>query len=339
MSDKDIYEELADMEEKEDIGGIPKTEAFLKVLRLQFTPEEAKLALQIRLTGGTLEELSQKTGLDRDRLKSMLMTMADKGTVFYDPGEKDPRYRVVGSSAPGLTETGVWGNIRESYTIQLGKALYEVLKEWSGRKLCSVGLPFAPVWGGLLALPDDAHPTENLAEIIKETGHWSTSSCPCRLSHWLADPGNHCEHILGTCIHTGAVSRWAVKHGMAKELSYEQAVDLLRKCNEDGLVSSLNLNGVICNCCEDCCAIFYAYKTGAPVFIASPFVARADEEVCSACHTCADRCPVNAIEVDEFAIVDSGKCLGCGVCVPSCDVAAMRLVRRTLPEQTKAAAG
>ena len=112
MSNKDVYEELADMEENEDPGGIPKTEAFLELLRLQFSPEEARLALQIRLTGGTLDELSQKTGIDSDRLKSMLMTMADKGTVFYDPDEENPVYRVVGCTAPGLTETAVWGNIR-----------------------------------------------------------------------------------------------------------------------------------------------------------------------------------------------------------------------------------
>ncbi|MFC2000836.1 hypothetical protein ACFLXE_08830, partial [Chloroflexota bacterium] len=287
MSNKDVYEELADMEENEDPGGIPKTEAFLELLRLQFSPEEARLALQIRLTGGTLDELSQKTGIDSDRLKSMLMTMADKGTVFYDPDEENPVYRVVGCTAPGLTETAVWGNIREHYTVRLGLALHKVLQEWSAKRLCTLGFPFAPIWGGLAALPEDALPSENLGEAIKEAGHWSTSSCPCRLTHWLADPGNHCEHILNTCIHTGTVSRWAVKHGMAKELTHEEAVDLLRKCSEDGLVSSLNLNGVICNCCEDCCAMFYAYKTGAPAFIPSPFMARVDEELCNACRVCA----------------------------------------------------
>ena len=337
MSTKDVYEDLAEMEETEDVIGIPKTEAFLKVLRLQFTPEEAKLALQIRFTGGRLDELSQKTGIDTDRLKNMLMTMADKGTIFYDPGEDDPVYRVVGSAAPGLVETGLWGNIKRPYTVELGKALYEMLKEWSSRKLCTLGFPFAPVWGGLLALPNDALPSENLAEVIKEADHWSTSPCPCRLSHWLVDPGNHCEHILDTCIHTGALSRWTVKHGLSRKLTYEETVELLRKCNEDGLVSTLNINGCICNCCEDCCAIFYGHNSGTPVFVASPFVAQADEEVCNACHTCADRCPVNAIEVDEYAIVDADKCLGCGVCVPSCDVAAISLARRALPEQTEAA--
>ncbi len=44
---------------------------------------------------------------------------------------------------------------------------------------------------------------------------------------------------------------------------------------------------------------------------------------------CAKRCPVDAIElVDEIAKVDADKCLGCGVCVPSCKFEAMQLTRR-----------
>jgi len=328
MSEKDVYQELAEMEESEDPVGIPTTDAFMKVLRLQFTPQEAKLALDIRLTGATLDELSQKTGMDRDKLHDMLMTMADKGTVFYDPAETDPVYKVVGSAAPGLVETGLWGNINRPYTVELGKALYDVLQEWSSRKLCQLGFPFAPVWAAPAALPADAQPSENLAEVMREAGHWSTSPCPCRLSHWLVDPGNHCEHILNTCIHTGALSRWTVKHGLAREISYEELVELLRECNEDGLVSTLNINGCVCNCCDDCCAVFYGHKSGTPVFMSSPFMASADEELCNACYTCADRCPVGAIEVEDHAVIDAERCLGCGVCVISCSTAAMALVRR-----------
>jgi heterodisulfide reductase subunit A-like polyferredoxin len=99
---------------------------------------------------------------------------------------------------------------------------------------------------------------------------------------------------------------------MARKVTYEETVQLLRKCNEDGLVPTLNISDVIGNCCEDCCAMFYGHKSSMPIFIASPFVAQADEQICNACHTCADRCPVNAIEVGEFAIIDASICLGCG---------------------------
>lgn len=332
MKENDVYQQLADMIDEEDVVGIQKTPAVLKVLSLQFTPEEARLALQVHLAGAKLDEIAERSGIKKEKLKKLLNTMADKGTMFIEPGKEDPTYKVVGASAPGLTETGLWGNIKYPFTVELGKALHQVLKEWSEEKLCKLGFPFAPVWAGTLALPDDVQPSENLAEVIRDAGHWSVSPCPCRLSHWLVDPGNHCEHILETCIHTGDLSRWAVEHGMARELSYDEVVELLRECNRDGLVHTLEINSVICNCCDDCCAIFHGHKLGAPTFIPSPFMAQVDEETCNACKTCAERCPVGAIEVDDFSSVNQDICIGCGVCVPTCKTKSMRLVRRPAVE-------
>jgi Pyruvate/2-oxoacid:ferredoxin oxidoreductase delta subunit len=332
VKENDVYQQLADMIDEEDVVGIQKTPAVLKVLSLQFTPEEARLALQVHLTGAKLDEIAERSGIKKEKLKKLLNTMADKGTMFIEPGKEDPTYKVVGASAPGLTETGLWGNIKYPFTVELGKALHQVLKEWSEEKLCKLGFPFTPVWAGTLALPDDVQPSENLAEAIRDAGHWSVSPCPCRLSHWLVDPGNHCEHILETCIHTGDLSRWAVEHGMARELSYDEVVELLRECNRDGLVHTLEINSVICNCCDDCCAIFHGHKLGAPTFIPSPFMAQVDEETCNACKTCAERCPVGAIEVDDFSSVNQDICLGCGVCVPTCKTKTMRLVRRPAVE-------
>jgi len=270
VKENEVYEQLAEMIDEEDIVGIQKTPALLKVLSLQFTPEEARLALHVHLAGAKLDEIAERSGIKKEKLKKLLNTMADKGTMFIEPGKEDPTYKVVGASAPGLTETGLWGNIKYPYTVELAKALHQVLKEWSEEKLCKLGFPFTPVWAGTLALPDDVQLSENLAEVIRDAGHWSVSVCPCRLSHWLVDPGNHCEHILETCIHTGDLSRWAVEHGMARELSYGEVVELLRECNRDGLVHTLDINSVICNCCDDCCAIFHGYKLGAPTFIPSP---------------------------------------------------------------------
>jgi len=331
MTEKtDVYEELADMYEQEDPAGIggPKTPVFLKVLKLQFAKEEAKLALQVRFAGGKLDEISERTDIKKEKLQKIFYRMADKGTVFYDPEEDDPTYSIVATAAPGVTETGMWSGIRFPYSTELGKAIYEYLKEWSEQKLCTLGMPFAPVWAAEKTLPDDALPSENLVEVLKEEGHWSISPCPCRISHWIADPGNHCEHILATCLHTGALSRWAVKHGMARALTFDEVAEFLEECNRDGLVHTLNIQNCVCNCCDDCCGIFHGQNLGHEVFVPSPFVARVDEKACKACKTCSKRCPVNAIAVDEFASVSQESCLGCGVCVPTCKPEAVKLVRR-----------
>lgn len=333
MSETDVYTELAQMIGEEDVVGMPPTPAFLDVLRIQFTPEEAEMALKIRLSGGTLDELSERLGIGKNKLHDRFMAMADKGIIIYDPAEEDPIYKCVGMTAGGLTETGVWGGIRFPYTVKLGQAIHHMMKDHNELALAKLGFPYTPVWAAEVALPEDAQPEEDLTRAIKEAGHWSVSPCPCRISRALVTPEDPCNHMLTTCVHTGALSRWAVKHGMAQELTYDEMLKLLRKCNEDGLVHTINIFGQICNCCEDCCGIFDTYKMGAPAFIVSPFMAQIDQKACIACGTCADRCPINAITMNHVADVDQDKCLGCGVCVPKCAEDAVKLIRRPTTEQ------
>jgi NAD-dependent dihydropyrimidine dehydrogenase PreA subunit len=336
VTEKNVYEELAEMIDKEDVVGMPPTPSFLKLLSLQFAPEEAALALQTHLSGGTLDELASRTGIGKTKLKDILLTMADKGTIVYDPAEEDPVYKVAGMTAGGLTETGMWGGIRFPFTVQLGIAMYTMLKEHAELSLAKLGFGYTPVWAAQVALPKDALPTEDLCEAIKGAGHWSVSTCPCRLARALVEPSNPCKHMPHTCVHTGALSRWAVKHSMARELTYDQTLHLLRECNEDGLVHTINIYGQICNCCRDCCAIFHSFKLGAPTFAPSPFTAQSDQETCNACGACADRCPVGAIQVDDHAVVDSAICIGCGVCIPTCKQKSMKLTRRPVAQQTAA---
>lgn len=342
MTTKDVYLELAEMIDKSDphVVGLPMTPAMLKVLRLQFTPDEARLALQIGTTGGTLSQLSAKTGIDKARLKKTLETMADKGTMWIDPRKEDPVYRVLGSCAPGLVETGLFGNIRFSYDVELGKALHQALYEWARDKLCKLGFPFAPIWAHPWVLPDDARPEENLVDFLKAQDFFCVSTCPCRLSNWLAEPDNHCNHMLETCLHSGDTGRWCVEHGMGREITLDEALNLLRKANADGLVHSINMEGFICNCCTDCCPLFMGFnQLKTKTMIPSPFAPSIDKDECNACGSCIDICPVGALKMDETPVVDIDICIGCGLCVTHCPPEAIKLVRRSkqveVPEEVK----
>lgn len=328
MAENDIYEQLARMIDEEDVVGMPVTPAFLKLLRIQFTPQEAELSLKIRLSGGTLDELAERTGMEKKKLQEKLLQMADKGIIIYDPAEENPVYRAVGMTAGGLTETGAWGGVRFPFSVELIKAMHAVSTDYAEGRLAKLGFAYTPVWAGMAALPDDIRTEENLAEVVRGAGHWSVSLCPCRMGRMMVTPEDPCKHMMETCVHTGPLSRWAVKHHMARELTYEQLVELLEKTNRDGLVHTINIFGLICNCCNDCCPIFHTYFMGAPTFIPSPFVAHVDMETCTACGTCEERCPVHAITIDAFAVVDTEKCLGCGACVPGCTEGAIALMRR-----------
>ena len=55
-----------------------------------------------------------------------------------------------------------------------------------------------------------------------------------------------------------------------------------------------------------------------------------DADECSACGTCEERCPMDAIAVgdEDHAVVDTRLCIGCGVCTPTCPTEAVDLELR-----------
>jgi Pyruvate/2-oxoacid:ferredoxin oxidoreductase delta subunit len=330
INNNDVYQSLFDMYAQWPFAAEKVKDSFMALLRVQFTPEEADLAVKIGFLNTKLDQIQERTGIEKEKLRKMLCTMADKGTMWISPGGvEDPDYRTLFIGGPGLVETGGWGNIRFPHSVQLMKALHKFEVEFATKSLPEISYP-VPVWTTPAALPKDATPKENVAERIKNAGYWGVSTCSCRLPHWIADPGNHCDHLLETCIFMGETARWGVEHGMCRAISYEEAIEVLRKSNKDGLVHTYDPLDFICNCCTDCCVFFVCLKkTGVNVLTPSPFVAQIDESTCNACSDCVDRCPFDAIEVDDCAHVDTHKCLGCGVCFSTCSMGSVQLVRRS----------
>lgn len=332
MAAKNVYDELADMI-LTDYTGAPEVRIpeFMQHLRLQYTPKEARLAVQVGPQGEKLNELAEKTSIEKTKLKEMLHTMADKGTMWIDPGVEDPTYRALRLSGPGISETAFWMGVKNADTVTMAKLFNKWKYPWAkiGHNL---GHPMGPVWAAFTALPKDALPSENIAEQIKDNDHWSVSPCPCRFAHWVDDPGHHCRHMLETCLHMGDLSRWCVEHGMAREITCNEAIEIIRKANQDGLVTTCYPSFVICNCCRDCCPFFIGInEAGLKLLVPSNFISQVDEESCSGCKTCVERCPVGVIEVEECAIIDKDLCIGCGVCVLTCKTESLKLVRR--PEE------
>jgi len=64
-----------------------------------------------------------------------------------------------------------------------------------------------------------------------------------------------------------------------------------------------------------------------------------DQDECSGCETCLERCQMEAIQMnaDELAEINLDRCIGCGLCVAACPEGAIQLtpkpeaMRRTPP--------
>jgi heterodisulfide reductase subunit A-like polyferredoxin len=64
--------------------------------------------------------------------------------------------------------------------------------------------------------------------------------------------------------------------------------------------------------------------------IAHNFYAKVEEELCTGCTICVDRCQMEAIQIENRkAVINLNRCIGCGLCVTTCKPEAMRLMEKT----------
>jgi ferredoxin len=125
-----------------------------------------------------------------------------------------------------------------------------------------------------------------------------------------------------------------VEEKRARFIANGEALDILRKAQEDGLVLEM-INAQkpagLCTCCGDCCGYLTNVKkfTRPAEFLPSNYYAKVDAELCTGCETCVNTCPMDARTVkDNVSEVDLERCIGCGVCVPACTTGATKLVKR-----------
>ena len=147
------------------------------------------------------------------------------------------------------------------------------------------------------------------------------------------------EYPLDVCIllDEQAEARLASGNRNSRQVSYEEARDVLVRANEAGLVlTSILRTGddaptTICNCCPCCCytlQLLIHYGLASKI-LTSDKVTGYDSEQCVGYHVCVDRCHFGAVSLNEGQIIfHSEKCLGCGQCVTVCPSGAVSLSSR-----------
>jgi len=179
-------------------------------------------------------------------------------------------------------------------------------------------------------------PYEEAETIIRSQSKIVVAPCICRKEHRMAGAG--CDYPLEVCLTFGTGAFYYEENGLGRSISQEEALEILQKGIDAGLVlqpgnSQKPVN--ICMCCGCCCQILKNLKKmDQPAkLVCSSYYARVDQENCTACGVCADRCHMDAIAMEETAVVDLDRCIGCGVCVAGCEFEAMVLEAK--PEQER----
>jgi Pyruvate/2-oxoacid:ferredoxin oxidoreductase delta subunit len=141
------------------------------------------------------------------------------------------------------------------------------------------------------------------------------------------------------CMQFGIGAQYVIERGLGRRVSKEEAMDVLRRASEAGLVhASLNTQEIdfLCNCCPCHCMILKTalQQPNPGRVLYSGFQPRVNPDLCTSCETCVDRCPSKARTMgDRIPKFDTDRCFGCGVCATGCPAEAIVLEEKPgLPE-------
>lgn len=179
-----------------------------------------------------------------------------------------------------------------------------------------------------LADSRSALPYEQVESILRRAEVITVQECPCRTRE------EGCDNPKETCLIMDGAGRYMLTRGFGREITVDEALDILRDAEERGLVHEVENTErptALCNCCTCCCVFLKAitHYSQENVVAHSRFRAEIDAELCIGCGVCQERCHFGAIHEDGSVYrVDQGACYGCGLCSTTCPVEAITMFER-----------
>ena len=332
-----IYEKLVDAVNMRGAPGKkgPELNALMEEL---FTPEEAELAVRMPLNPVSAADLASEVGMSAEVVERTLETMADKGLVFsYERGGVK-RYNLM-PIFPGIFEfqfTKGEVNDRAKKLARLFEDYFNVMRPAAARSGPRIELfPMARVLSVEQEIPAgfEIYPYNLVSHYIQNSEYIAASTCYCR--HHAELMGRPCDKPKDNCMPFGPAAKFVIERGFGRALSKEEAFEVLKRSEEAGLVHcASNVSkylDFVCNCCTCHCGFVGSLKTAdSPSMVAtSSFIASLEEEVCSGCGDCVERCPVDALAMEgDVVALNLKRCVGCGLCISVCPTGALKLELR-----------
>lgn len=318
MSEKTVFVQLAEHIGHGDSKYIPD------IFKSLTSEDEAKLLLAAKAPS-TVQALQEQIGFPEEVIGKMLDDLFYKGLIFKSKKPEGIKYYTV-RNVIQFHDSTIIVDDPSPEMLDLWKKYDD--EEWAPY-FANLSTIFAVPPTRVIAINqsvDSQSKVLSFDDITKAVDGASTiavTRCSCRVVH------GECGMPVETCIQIDKAAEYSLERGTGREITQEQAVEILKDCGEKGLVhNAANKQGLgmtICNCCKDCCENW----PGGNQFVApSRYAAIVDSETCSGCEECSERCFFDAIHVDgdkDVAIVDMDKCKGCGVCQTGCPEEAIQM--------------
>jgi len=307
--------------------GYPQTQSGveLRILRKLFNEEEAEMACQLRPFPESSDQIAQRLGRDPKAVSDLLYQMSQKGLILRAKNEDVNQY---------MATMFVIG-IMEFQVNRLDRELCEMIDEYMQERFAQEMI--RPKTPQLRVVPVQQSPTglmeikpyDELRKIIESQKTIVVADCICRKKSGVL--GHPCAKPLESCLFFGVMGKYYIENGIGRRIAAEEALEILRKNEEAGLVPSpanAQRVGGMCSCCGCCCGVLKAIKlhNHPSSLVKSNYFAQVDQDLCSSCETCMERCQMEAIYMDDdWAAIDLKRCVGCGLCVTTCPSKALSL--------------
>jgi Na+-translocating ferredoxin:NAD+ oxidoreductase subunit B len=327
--DAQLYRQLANRLDAIP-NGFPKTASGveLRLLAKIFTLEEASLAAVMRLHREPAEDIAARAGADPQRAYKVLKGMARKGLVRVKKGQGELCFGLM----PFVV--GFYEEQLPRMDQEMAQLLEQYLVETRGMG-ASQGLSVhrvIPV-GEAVPFQLEVYAYEQASALLESAQSWGVRDCICRVQQKLVDKG--CERPVEACLVFAPVENAFGHDQTIRPLSKQGAFEILEQAEAAGLVHTTGNyrdgHFYICNCCPCCCGVLRGLtEFDIPTALASSgFYSHVDEQICSGCGECLERCHFGALSlVGEVCQVEVARCVGCGLCASACSTGALRLERR-----------
>ena len=308
--------------------GSPESKYLPKIFEMCLTKEEASVLLSLPRTP---EEVAAKLSAEVPKIAVILKELFNKGFVFYKRVDSKFRYGLNNdlwtSILPDKRDFEKFG---EEF-LDLWQRYHdeEVMPSYDADyvRVIPIEKTIPMKWGEIL-------PYEKISEILEDAKTIAVTECACRTMN------RQCDNPTDVCLLFNEFAEIIIERGIAKRISKEEALSIVKRCEDLGLIHQLNNSEpegyqFLCNCCSCCCSLLRGMIVlgKKDITAKSRYVSSVNSELCDSCGICVTRCQFGAISiVDSKAVVNKEKCFGCGLCASKCPTNAIELIQVREPE-------